>query len=91
MEVLDKHLTDRITARDKEQDITDVPDWIILSIDEYYPKFDEQFKKLIRNYGVIEAEDNNAVDMPEMFDSYINMEVGLPRGNDGELYHETVK
>ena len=41
MEVLDKHLTDRITARDKEQDITDVPDWIILSIDEYYPKFDE--------------------------------------------------
>ena len=40
---------------------------------------------------MIEAEDNNAVDMPEMFDSYINMEVGLPRGNDGELYHETVK
>ena len=26
-----------------------------------------------------------------MFDLYINMEVGLPRGNDGELYHATVK
>ena len=26
-----------------------------------------------------------------MFDSYINMEVGLPRGNDGEIYPETVK
>ena len=26
-----------------------------------------------------------------MFDSYINMEVVIPRGNDGELYHATVK
>ena len=38
-----------------------------------------------------EAGDNNMVEMPDMFDSYINMEVGLPRGNDGEIYHAMVK
>ena len=38
-----------------------------------------------------EVNENNTVNTPEMFDSYINMEVGLPRGNDGEIYPETVK
>ena len=38
-----------------------------------------------------EADDNDAVDTPDIFDSYINMEVRLPRVNDGELYHATVK
>ena len=38
-----------------------------------------------------EADDNNVVNTPEMFFLYINMEVGLPSGNDGEIYHTTVK
>ena len=46
---------------------------------------------MISDDGVTEADDNNADAIPEMFDLYINMEVGLPRGNDGELYHATVK
>ena len=29
--------------------------------------------------------------MPEMFDLYINMEVEIPRRNDGGLYHATFK
>ena len=41
MEVFDKHLTDCITERDNENDITDMPDWNWLSIDEQDPKFDE--------------------------------------------------
>ena len=73
MELFDKHLTDYITARDKENDITDVPYWNRLSIDESDPKFDEELKKLINDYGVPEANDNNVVDTPEMFDLYINM------------------
>ena len=38
-----------------------------------------------------EAGDNTAYEKPDMSDSYINMEVGLPRGNDGEIYHAMVK
>ena len=91
MEVFDKHLTDCITTRDKENDITDVPDWNSLSIDEHDTNFDGEFKKVISNDGVTEADDNNAVKTPEMFDSYINMEVGLPMGNAGERYHATFK
>ena len=91
MEVFYQHLNDCITARDKENYITNVPDCNWLSIDENDPKFDEEFKKVIINDGVSEANDNNVVDMPEMFDSYINMEVGLPRVNDVELYHATLK
>ena len=41
MEVFDKHLTDCITTRDKENDITDMLDWNWLSIDEQDPKFGE--------------------------------------------------
>ena len=40
---------------------------------------------------VPEADDNNEVKTPEMFDSYINRDFGIPRGNDGELYRATVK
>ena len=91
MEVFGKHLTDHITARDKDDDITDVTYWNRLSISKHDLKFDEEFKKVISNDGVPEADDHNAVETPEMFDSFINMEVGLPRGNDGELYHAIVK
>ena len=62
-----------------------------MSIDEHDPKFDGVFKKVINNNGVPEADDNNASETPGMFDLYINMEVGLPKGNDGEIYHETFK
>ena len=85
MEVFDKHLTDCITARDEGNDITNVPDWNWLSINENDPKFGEYSKTVISDNGVPYSDDNNAVDMPEMFDSYINMEFGLPRSNDGEL------
>ena len=71
--------------RDNENDITDVPDRNRLSIDEHNPKFDEKSKKVISNDGVPGADDNNAVGITEMFDLYINMEVGLPRGNYGEF------
>ena len=37
MEVFDEHLTDIITARVKENDITNMPDWNWLYIDEHDP------------------------------------------------------
>ena len=89
--MFDSHLTDRITVRDKNNYIANVTDCNRLSIDEQNPKFDEYFNIEISNDGVTEANDNNAVETPEIFYSYINMDVGLPRGNGGELYHVTVK
>ena len=91
MEVFDKNLTDCITVRKNQNDIINVTDYNWLSIDEHNPKFDEDFKKVISNYGVSEANDNNLVKTTDMFDLYINMEVVLPRVNDGELYHAMFK
>ena len=91
MEVFDKHLNYQITTRDKDNDITNVPYWNQLSIDEHDYNFDEEFKKVISDDGVPEFDDNNASDAPEIFDSYINMDVGAPRRNDGELYYKTVR
>ena len=86
-----KHLTYHITTRDNDNDITAVPDWNWQSIDEHYAKLDEDFKKVIGNNGVTKVDDNNTDETPDIFDSYINMEVGIPRGSYGELSHETVK
>ena len=91
MEVFDKNLTDQITSRDNKNDITDVTYWNRLSIDEHDPKFDEEFKKVISYDGMSEADDHNAVETLHMFDSYINMEVEFPGGNDGEIFHATFK
>ena len=91
MEVFYKNLNDCITTMDKDNYITDVPDFNRLSFDEHDLNFDEYFKRVISDDGVIKADDNNAVKTPNICDSYINMEVRLPRGNDGELYHATVK
>ena len=71
--MFDKHLTDRITARDKKNDIINVLDWNRLFIDEHDPKYDEEFKKVKSENGVPEADDNNAVNTPEMFEWYINI------------------
>ena len=83
MEVFDSHITDRITVRDRKNYIINVPDWYWLSIDKHNPKFDEDFKKEIIDDSVTEAGADNLVETPEIFHSYINMGVGLPRGNGG--------
>ena len=82
MELFDKYLTDCTKVRDKENDITDVPDWNRLSNYEHDTNFDEEFKKVMSNDGVKEDDDINAVETPEMLYSYINIAVRLPRGND---------
>ena len=46
---------------------------------------------MISDSDLTEANDINAVKMTDMFDSYINIEVGLSRVNDDDLYHATFK
>ena len=38
---------------------------------------------MISDDGVPEADDDNALNTPEIFDLCINVEIGIPSGNDG--------
>ena len=85
-------------GKDKEVNIAQVPEWNRLSLDGYNPWFFEESKKVISNEDIPEAgsksqpqDDHNTEQTPEMFDSYIDMEVALPRGLDGGLFHAKVK
>ena len=100
MTQFDKLLSERLNAKDKDNDINTVPDWNRLSIDEFDPAFDSEFNKVIDDDGIPHAEDanvkqeptmNNDAVTPQMVDSYIDMEVGMPRGLDGEVQHARVK
>ena len=67
--------------------MSDIPNWNQLLVTNFDSDFTEDFqKKVIR--------DESIKDVDEYFetnDSYINMEVGLPRGRDGELERAKVK
>ena len=51
-------------------------------------EFLEEFNKTISDNSVSHVEDQYT---PDSFDGYLNMEVDMPRGSDGELQHAKVK
>jgi hypothetical protein len=95
----DKHIKDKFDAKDVDlsAEVSEVPEWNRLSIDENDPEFTEAFTETISDDSVPEADTDQTQQeqkeefTPEIFDHYVNMELGLPRGNDGELYHAVVK
>ena len=52
IKVFDNHLTDHITARDKKNYITNVPDCNRRSIYKHDPKLDEELNKVVSGNGV---------------------------------------
>jgi hypothetical protein len=67
--------------------------WNKLSTDDD-PEFIDEFRNVIDNHLVKGGDDDtrNPDDhTPDSFDGYINVEIGLPRGADGELIHAKVK
>ena len=62
-------------------------------MDESDPEFFDEFNRVIDDESILHEDENHLPDddPPEMFDNYIDMEVGLPRGVDGEVYHARVK
>jgi hypothetical protein len=78
-------------------------DWlqIKLSISDEDPGFMEEFNRVINNPEVPHGPDNNAenannskqtdVNGPVPDDTYVNMEIGLPRGDDDSLMHAIAK
>ena len=79
--------------RDQDLNVSDVPDWNRLSVDESDPEFYDEFNRVIDDENVPHEDVAPPQDdePPEMFDNYINMEIGLPRGKGGELYQARVK
>ena len=94
MKSYDESLSKNIDARNTSLSMDEVPDWNRLSLNELDPDFDEEFKKVISDDDVPNAEHDN---IPEINiheaanDGYIDMELGMPRGAEGQLLHARVK
>ena len=74
--------------KDQDIDTMDVPQWNHLSMDEDDPEFLDEVEKVIQDDGAPEV-DGTSLEQQE--DSYVNMEIRLPKGSKGELLHATVK
>ena len=104
MTEFDEHLEKRldILGSDSSSMPSEIPDWNRLSLDEDDPSFDEDFNKIINNDDIPEADEESgpreekdektsSSSSSSIFDPYLHMEVGLPRGSDDQLYHARVK
>ena len=98
MQLFNKHIKDKLNAKniDISDQINNIPEWNRLSFNEDDPEFNELFTSTINDESIPEADDAEKVNesenyTTEAFDNYINMEVGLPRGDDDQLYHARVK
>ncbi len=67
---------------------SNTPEWNRLSLDEYDESFIKHFENKIDNDTIPHADTYTSADFD---DTYINMELGLPRGPDGDLHHATMK
>ena len=65
--------------------ISDIPQWNRLATDEYAADFLEEYTNRISDSTIKD------IDMLNAQDEYFNMEVGIPRGPDGELENTKVK
>ena len=84
----DDRIERQLDVKDKDIDLMEIPQWNRLSIDEDDPEFLNEFEKIIQDDEVPEADD---ISLGPREDSYINMEIGVPKGDGGELLHATVK
>ena len=83
MKQYDDTINERIElVKETSLDINKIPHWNRLAMDEYDEDFIMACKERISDDSIKDAEDQ---------DGYINMEVGLPRGPDGELESAVVK
>ena len=95
MEQLNTLLNKRLDAKDVDINIASLSDQNRLSIENLDPEFGNEFHKVLSDDDVLHADQEQLKEESthtlEILDSYIDMEIGLPRGLDGELYHAKVK
>ena len=73
-----------LTAKTVETDL-----WNMLSVDQFDDEFAKDMARVINNEDLPHAKDD--LEQSHEVDPYLNIELGLPRGTDGELHHATVK
>ena len=87
MEQSNTFLNQQLGDKDVDINIDSIPDWNLLSIYKLDPEFDNEFHKVISDDNVShddeELSKEEPTHTPEMFDSYIDMKIGLHRGLDG--------
>ena len=93
MKKYDEKVKEKLDVKDMElsKDLSNIDRWNKLSTEEEDLEFIEEFNRVIDDQAVPDGPDdkrNNETGDP---DTYINMEVGLPRGPDNELMHAIVK
>ena len=72
---------------DNGDEMAEQPAWNRLSLSDDDQDFVEEFNRVINDESIPEADAYS----PDSHDSYLNMEIGLPRGDDDALLHATVK
>ena len=83
MKQYDNTINERIElVKETSLDINKISHWNRLAMNEYDEDFIMACKERVSDDSIKDAEDQ---------DGYINMEVGLPRGPDGELENAVVK
>jgi hypothetical protein len=78
------------SSADVTSSTTDVPTNRILVLEHKDKEFLEDFNQFIDDGALKHADDDDDQEVGEL-DPYLNMELGLPRGQDNELQHAQVK
>ena len=100
MEDFDLKIKDRLEAKDTDlsEDMKKQPFWNRLSLDENDKEFMQEYRGINKdsysdeNEGeVAGGKEPNIEPTLDSFDGYLNMELGMPRGEDGEIEHAVVK
>lgn len=85
----DKQIKERLNAKDT--DLSDLvkakPYWNRLTMNEDDEEFIQEYRHPIKT----EETKRDIEPTPDSFDGYLNMEIGMPRGDDGMLEHAIVK
>ena len=61
----------------------------MLSLDQFDQEFADEMTRVIDDANLPHAIDDTSRPSPD--DNYLNIQIGLPRGDDDELQHATVK
>ena len=90
MQDFDAKVKSRLNAKDT--DLSDLmkaqPQWNRLSMNEDDLDFIQEYRHPVQSPAILDEKNEPT---PDSFDGYLNMELGLPRGEDGEIQHATVK
>ena len=85
------HLEQRLNVKYEEltEKITDVNEWNMLSLDDFDNTFYDDVNKVIDKKTLPHIE--YVKHSPESYDNYLNMEIGLPGVEYGDLHFSVAK